>query len=495
MSSRILLCLGLALASPVSHAVPCRDLFEFAVQGARPEKFQEWLTRQGPSQILPRTHANLPLLVIGAGPGGLAAMAALKNRGVLFEGVERAQDVGGVWDAQNTESPGYEGLTTNSSKATTHLGQAMPKDWPPFLPAERAHEYLRRFAQDRGLISSIQFSSRVLSFEKQGDESWIVEIQDVASGKITRKRYRGLVVASGTNNKANRLYPADLWQAAQAQGIEAIHASDFENASKYAGKRVLIVGVGNSGTEIATAIAQVATQTLVAVRSTPWIVPLKIFGKPADEFAVSGPKLPHWLEMILFGGLQRLLIGHPKGLGFAPPNHKLLDRLPVSDRGFVKAIKDGKIVLRPNLENFESGKAVYENSAEFPAGDAVDVVIFATGYSRATPFISKGLLNLDDPFFQLSFHLFHPREPGLSVMTEVIVPQGVWPMYAAQADALAAYYVAEARGTSNALAFDGKRRQLNPDFKGAIFSAADLFHVDPAIYVRTLGQFSEWVER
>ena len=114
-------------------------------------------------------------------------------------------------------------------------------------------------------------------------------------------------MASGTLNKSNQKFPPTLREDAQRAGIATLHAADFKNAQNFKNKNVLIIGVGNSGSDIATQISRVARRTVLAVRTTPWIVPLWAFGIPADVFA-RPTILPHWLKLKLFHRIQRLYI-------------------------------------------------------------------------------------------------------------------------------------------------------------------------------------------
>ncbi|HEV3299593.1 MAG TPA: NAD(P)-binding protein, partial [Planctomycetaceae bacterium] len=125
----------------------------FAIERpVRPRNFEAWLRLPESAAPLPRTDSQLPVLVVGAGPAGLAAMAELRRADVNCEGIEFHSQVGGIWDQSNPLSSVYDSLTTNTSRYTTHLGPPMPREWPDYPHHRQAHGYLERFAAEAGIL-------------------------------------------------------------------------------------------------------------------------------------------------------------------------------------------------------------------------------------------------------------------------------------------------------------------------------------------------------
>lgn len=475
------------LASPL-----CTDALD-----GRPKNFSEWLELPLGAETSPlhHTNKNLPVLVIGAGPAGLAVMRALKEQGIPFRAVERHSEVGGLWNRDNPYSVAYDSVVTNASKATMSLGFPFPKEWPPYLSHQHANIYLGEYAKKFGLIPNIDFQTEVTRLEPTGQGTWRAQKRN-GQGYSSTEEYRAVIAASGFHNRVNRRLPDKIWDRIEEK--YRIHSSDYKNPERYRGKRVLVWGVGNSGAEIAGEVSKVAARTVIAVRSTPWVAPLWVGLKnwrylriPADVFA-KGHLFPHSVEMWLFRQLQWLLVGHPEhDLGFPPLDHDILDKLPISDRGLVEGIKQKRITIRSNVRSVKDRRVAFEDPNQ--ASEEFDEFIFATGYHRRYPFLPEAFRDLDREDLELGFHLFHPTEPGLVYMPEMVVPQGAWPIFWQQAQTIAAYFAAESQGLPNVADYNRRRGLPNPDFKGPIFRLADDFHADAEKYENALREFREWI--
>jgi cation diffusion facilitator CzcD-associated flavoprotein CzcO len=457
------------------------------------KSFRRWLSQPiaAPTTTVAPTDAALPVLVVGAGPAGLAAMAGLKQAGVAFQGVESHSRVGGIWDQSNPLSSVYDGMLTNTSRQTTHLGPAMPTEWPDYPSAGQARTYLADFSQQHQLDPHIQCSTRFENARKSPRGTWIVTLQRDAEERPTELEYRAVVFATGVHHQQRRVIPQQLWDEAVAAGLETLHSSQYRSAADFAGKRVLIVGIGNSGSDIADIISRTAERTVLAVRSTPWIVPSVVFGRPSDQLADDTTNwLPYWIQLASFQFIQRLYIGHPRKLGLDTPQYELLEKFAVTDRGFVEAVREGRVVLRSNVTSLKDGVATFAKSDHAP--EPFDAVIFATGYNRRYPL-------LDDPSDgkqladSLSFLIFHRTEPGLAYMSETIATRGCWPIFAEQGKAMAAYFAAEQRDGQSVSAFNARRSLPSPDFKGKLFSKSDSFHVDYHLYTQALLNLRDWL--
>jgi len=453
--------------------------------------FSEWANQPVPALSLPSVRFDLPILVIGAGPAGLPVMKELSDAGLPWEAAERQAEVGGVWNPDNPLSPAYLSLRTNSSKSTTHLGDPVPADWPEYMTKDHAGLYLRQYADRHGLRPQIHFRTEITTIRENPDGSWRVTMGAPGSPGVERD-FRAVVLATGFHDKNSRYFPQELWDQATRSGIHCIHGSDYRNNDPYRDLRTLVMGSGNTGAEIATEVSRVAKETILSVRTSPWLVPEYVFGIPADKFAKASPPrwlVPHWLEMKIFHLIQRYYVGHPESLGFPKLDHDLLERLPVADRGIARALRSGKITISPTVERFESGKAYFTDGTAKP----IDSVVFATGYRTRYPFMPE---RWQEPNDGLSFWMFAPDAPNLVYMQEVGVPQGVWPVFAAQAKFAAAYFVAQAKSTPNCRRYLSLRSMPNPDFKGEIFLKDKPRFVDPKIYGEShLPAITDWIGR
>jgi hypothetical protein len=479
------------LISATSWAVSCPVKVR---KMARAQNFPQWRER---ALALPATtprpaRTDLPVLIVGAGPAGLAATKSLLRAGIACECIERGPGFGGLWNTSNPHSPAYDALKTNSSKATTHLGDPVDDAFPDYLSNADALEYLVGFAHRHGLDKVTRFKTSVDKLEQLPDGSWLATLRDEL-GQVSSRQYRAVVAASGRQSIESSRIPKDLWDAARANGIGVSHSSTYRNAEEFVGKRVLIVGIGNSGAEISTEISWVA-KTVVSMRSVPWVVPEYVGNTPADKFAETTPWwLPNWLEHLAFNLIVRWYVGHPETIGLGTPDHALLEKLPIAERGIKEAIRSKRLKVVSNIESIEDGLVHFRNPFDPPA--AFDHILFATGYNLEYPYLPEGTIDAQDPNLELPFWVFHRNNPNLLFMHEVGVAQGVWPMFAAQGELAAAYFQAQNGQTDNHARLLQMLPEPNPDFRGKVFRLAGPDYLDAKTYAGWLGELTRWLRQ
>jgi cation diffusion facilitator CzcD-associated flavoprotein CzcO len=456
----------------------------------RPRNFEAWLRQAGSAEPLPRTDSHVPVLVVGAGPAGLAAMAALRQAGVEFEGVEFHSQVGGIWDQSNPLSSVYDSLTTNTSRYTMHLGSAMPSTWPDYPHHRQAHGYLERFAEEAGILPRIRFLTSFEGARKSERQTWIAALRSVGEHQSNAREYRAILIATGMHNKKNRVYPEPLRTQAVASGLDVIHSSEYRDAVRYVGKRVLVVGLGVSGTDIANEVSRVAARTVLSFRSVPWIVPLNFLGRPGDLAALSSTsRLPFRLQRDFFRVVRAMTVGDPRRLGLPSPTDGLWDRFALSDRGIVEALRTKRVTAYQHVVAIENGVAYFDDGHSEP----VDAVIFATGYERKYPLLDSTISGGQALSDALPFLIFHATDPSLACLSEVISPCGCWPIFREQGRALAAFFAAEQEEASTAAPFNARRLLPSPDVKRDWYKKADGFHVNAGAYLQTLQKLTSWL--
>ncbi len=155
-----------------------------------PTELTNWLAApcENGSPAMGRTQADLPVLVVGAGPAGLAAMAALSQRGVAFEGIESHTRLGGIWDESNPVSSVYDGLHMVTSRLTANLGPAMPTEWPKYPHHRQAHEYLAKFAESERILPHIRFATHFVTAEKTPHGSWLATLRAARAPMATARK-------------------------------------------------------------------------------------------------------------------------------------------------------------------------------------------------------------------------------------------------------------------------------------------------------------------
>lgn len=308
-----------------------------------------------------------PVYVVGGGPGGLAAAAALRRRGVRAVVLEKSGSVGASWRGH------YDRLRLHTTRALSGLpGLSMPRSFGRWVARDDVIRYLETYAEHHELdvVTGVE-AHRV---ERAGAD-WLVR----ASGgrELTG---RAVVLATGYNHTPH--VPA--WPGLEGYGDELHHASRYRNAAPYAGKDVLVVGAGNTGAEIAVDLAAGgAARVRLAVRTVPHILPRSVAGWPAQRTAVLARRLPAWLTDPATTLLFRLALPDLSERGLPRPDTGLQARAragatPVLDMGLIDAVRSGRVEVVAAVESFDDRKVVLTDGTRL----APDAVIAATGYRR-----------------------------------------------------------------------------------------------------------------
>ncbi len=357
--------------------------------------------------------------MIGAGPAGLAAAAMLQRVGIPVVVLERAE-VGAAWRTR------YDRLRLHTVRWLSALpGWRMPRSFGRWPARDRVLEYLQRYAERQRL--DIRSRVHVSSIERVED-GWSV---GTPAGAYPAER---VVVATGYSN----LPFVPDWQGVFAG--EIVHSADYRNPAPYRGRRVLVVGAGNSGAEIAVDLADGgAAQVLLAVRTAPSIVRRDVFGFPSQVLGIATARLPVTVVDWLASTLRRISIPDLTAYGLPAPAQPYTDFLrrrviPILDVGLVDAVRSGRVEVVAALDHFEDGAAVLADGSRLQ----VDAVIAATGYRPALEPLVGHLGVLDDrgvPLVHAAQE--HPCAPGLHFVGYRVTLGGTFRLVGIEAKQLA----------------------------------------------------------
>jgi len=372
-------------------------------------------------------------LVIGAGPAGLAAVKSLKEADLPVKCVEKNADVGGQWLYGAAPSAVYASTHLISSKRTTAYADfPMSEDWPAYPSHERVSEYFKSFAKHFDLYPLIRFNTEVTKLE-QRDGSWRATL-----GDGTTEDYESVILANG--HLSDPLMPKIPGEFSG----KLMHAKEYKTADIFEDKRVLVVGMGNTGCDIVVDAIHRAKQVLWSVRGGNHFVPKFLAGKPADE-GNHKPKrfiIPKGLRSRLHEPILRFLVGPPERFGLPKPEHRLYDRTPIVNSLVLQHLGQGDVALRKPIKEFRGDTVVFADGKE----DQVDLVLLATGYEITFPFLEDlNELNWqpDAHAPRLYLNIFPSRPNGLYV-AGLLEGAGVgWPGRALQTDLIAAYIKAQ----------------------------------------------------
>ncbi len=351
-----------------------------------------------------------PWALIGAGPSGLGAARNLARRGIPFVGFERHTDVGGLWDIDSQTSTMYESAHLISSKTTTAYDEFPMREETADYPSHwEMREYFRDYADTFDLRRHFRFGVSVVRTEPGEDGGWSVTTKDEQTGREQTGIFAGVIIANGILSEPN--VPGF---EGEFDG-EIVHTSQYRRPEAFRDKRVLIVGAGNSGCDIAVDAVGQARSVDMSLRSGYWFFPKYILGRPSDTLNEGRP-LPAPIKQRIDSRLIRLITGNPARLGFPEPEGRIYETHPVMNTLVLYHAGHGDIVIRGDIERFE-GSAV-----RFVDGTVADydMVMLATGYRLHYPFIDPGHLNWDvesgasGP--DLYLNIFTPRHRNLFVL-------------------------------------------------------------------------------
>ncbi|MBS0253540.1 MAG: NAD(P)/FAD-dependent oxidoreductase, partial [Proteobacteria bacterium] len=275
-------------------------------------------------------------IVIGAGPVGLAMAAALKHRGIPFDLVDAESGVGGNW---------LHGVYRNahivsSKKATEYTDYPMPDDFPDFPSADQMLSYLTAFAKDRGLLANAEFNKKVVRAEPDGAGHWTVKFADGEE-----RTYKGVVVCNG--HHWDKRYPTFRGTFTG----ELLHSKDYVAPHQFDDKRVLVIGGGNSGVDMAVDAGRFGKSCDISLQSGYWYLPKTFLGRPLTDLPIWG--LPIFVQRAILKSIIAFSIGDYRRYGLQRPKHKIFERHPAFGTDLLNAIRLGRVKPRPAIDHVD----------------------------------------------------------------------------------------------------------------------------------------------
>lgn len=357
--------------------------------------------------------------VIGAGAAGLAAMRALVANGHEFDCYEATDRIGGHW---HTDYDALHLITPRDGSG--FRGDPMPNHWADFPRRSQMVEYLESHADRFHLRSRVTFGTRVERLTPVGGpdarDGW-----DVTLSTGETRRYRGVLVANGHNS-----VPSIPSVPGTFSG-RALHSGQYRNPGDIRGGRVLVVGSGNSGCDIASELAQAGYDIVLSVRHGHLFQPKSFFGRPRGSLPIM--KLPPRLLDPVLRLLIRMAVGSPEVYGLPKPIAKSLnDQRPVVNSLVLHWIQHGRVVPAPGLRRFDGSMVEFVDGSRHE----VDTVVWATGFQAALPFLSHDLIRREEGIpLRVAGCILPFRGPARLYFVGLCAPRGPQlPVYSDQAE-------------------------------------------------------------
>lgn len=305
-------------------------------------------------------------LIIGAGPAGLATAGRLRKRGIDFEVLEQTDKVAWSWHNH------YDRLCLHTVKELSHLPHLpFPEDYPRYVPKDLLAKYYEQYAEHFSIKP--HFNQEVNNIQPTTDGNWLV---GTSSGQTFEASH--VVIATGLN----RIPHQPTWPGQESFKGGITHSKTYKNPDPYLGKKVLVIGMGNTGAEIALDLAEKGVKSWVVARSPVNIVPRDLNGRPTQLTAKTLAKLPFGLGDWLGTQIRKIYYGDLRKYGLQPskmpPAVQLREtgKTPVIDLGTIDQIKQGMVSIVPDIERFTETGAEFKDGQHLP----FDHVIICTGY-------------------------------------------------------------------------------------------------------------------
>jgi len=341
--------------------------------------------------------------IIGAGASGVTVAKSLKQRGVDFDWFEKGSALGGLWryDNDSGTSSAYRSLQIDtSSRSLAYPDFSVPGDWPAYLRASQVLEYLEGYAAEFGIADACQTSTEVTAVEPASGR-WAV-----TTDRYGAREYDAVIVANGHLSVPRRpQFPGTF------SGQE-LHSHDYRTPESFSGKNVVVVGMGNSGCDIAVDLARVAGQVYLSTRRSAWILPKYLLGVPTDRWSALFTRrlrLPTPVARNLVKMLARVAVGPQERFGVPKPAHPIHREHATIGQELLQYVAYDWIRVRPDIASLDGGEVRFADGTSTSA----DVVIYATGYDPSFPFLPADLVAQAERGGRLYRRIVHPDAPGL----------------------------------------------------------------------------------
>ncbi|KAF7664920.1 hypothetical protein LDENG_00162300 [Lucifuga dentata] len=355
--------------------------------------------------------------VIGAGPSGLTSIKACLDEGLMPTCFESSDDMGGLWKFKEVPEPNrasiYRSLTINISKEMMCFSDfPIPADYPNYMHHSKILKYFRMYAEHFKLLKYIRFQTSVKSVRQRSDFSrtgqWEVVTED-KDGQQERHVFDAVICCSGHYTYPN--LPLKDFPGIESFEGKYLHSWDFKGPEEFAGKRIVVIGIGNSGGDIAVESSRVADQVYMSTRRGAWVIrQVSDNGVPVDMkyntrfvhilFQLLPVNILNWI------GETKLNAMYDHTMYALKPKHRLFSQIPVINDDLPMKILSGAVIIKPNVKEISGSTVVFKDGSVV---EKVDIIVFATGYNYDFPYLHSSVMYKSGHRVGLYKHVFAPN--------------------------------------------------------------------------------------
>lgn len=344
--------------------------------------------------------------IIGGGASGIAAAKNFVERNIPFDLLEREKDLGGLWNINTPSGIVYESTHLVSCISSTGFDDfpMLDEDYVEYPSHDIVLDYFRKYVDKFKIGPHLQFNSAVESVTPEADGTFLVKVK----GEASPRRYRGVVVANGHHEQPRMpSYPGTFTG-------EVMHSKYYKGQRQLRDKRILVVGAGNSACDIVKDAAYASGEKVImSMRHGTWFIPKFLLGIPTGdilsnvEWALAW--VPRTAKAYLFQSALWLLQGPPSRYRLPDPTYRIDQAHPSMSDDIPRLAAHGRIHVKPDVARFEGKEAVFTDGTR----EEIDLVIYATGYQLAIPFLDRSLYLGADGRPNLYLNAFHPTYENL----------------------------------------------------------------------------------
>lgn len=354
----------------------------------------------------------MTVCIVGAGSSGITAAQVLDEHGIDFDCFEMGSGVGGNWRYGNDNgvSSAYRSLHINTSRqAMEYAAYPMPETLPDYPSHWQIAQYFDDFVDHFGLRERITFRTEVVKVVPAEGGGYDVTVRAVEERSEPETRHYDQVIVANGHHWDPR-WPEPAFPGSESFPGTQMHAHYYRTPDELAGKRVVVLGIGNSATDIAVESSRVAAETYLAMRRGAHILPKYMFGMPTDHLTDSPlARGPLFLQKLGMKAMLRISTGKLSDYGLPQPDHEVLEAHPTVSDDLLTRLGHGDITVKPNIDRFEGSKVFFTDGTACEA----DVVVYCTGYKVTFPFLDETVIGAEDNHVDLYRRVVSPDHPGL----------------------------------------------------------------------------------